>query len=253
VPPPPAFRYVEVWPPNDAWRHLEALLGRSAGPASSGGVLALYPPVWGGERGAALRTVALCEAVTTMLGAGVLVLGDDGGALRHPYYPDYERLERAEREQLLEWHRFALRCRDLFRQGPGTSSHDTSWVDVGDENGAVRVVTDGPQARPEPAGGGLFARVVRDGPLTAVACLDLTGSSGSWQEPTWRGTVRQARVELLVERPERCHAEVAALGSGGGRFAPVELVPASHREGRAVAISMPLGDGWAVARIDEGR
>ena len=30
----PSFRYVEVWPPNDKWRHLEGLLQRSAGAVS---------------------------------------------------------------------------------------------------------------------------------------------------------------------------------------------------------------------------
>ncbi len=29
----PGFRYAEVWPPNDRWRHLEGLLERSAGSA----------------------------------------------------------------------------------------------------------------------------------------------------------------------------------------------------------------------------
>ncbi len=70
---PPDYRYVEVWPPNDRWRHLEGLLERSAAPrtASDGpgqpGVLAIYPPVWTGDRAAALRTVELTEAITVSL------------------------------------------------------------------------------------------------------------------------------------------------------------------------------------------
>ena len=31
LPPGPRFRYCEIWPPNDAWRHFEGLLDRSAG------------------------------------------------------------------------------------------------------------------------------------------------------------------------------------------------------------------------------
>lgn len=49
VPPRPAFRY--VWSPNDGWRHFEGLMARSAAPSPrSGGVLALYPPVWNEDR-----------------------------------------------------------------------------------------------------------------------------------------------------------------------------------------------------------
>ena len=54
----PIFRYCEVWPPNDQWRHFEGLLDRSSGragrPLGSGvpreavrGSIACYPPVWG--------------------------------------------------------------------------------------------------------------------------------------------------------------------------------------------------------------
>ena len=33
LPAGPGFRYCEVWPPNDGWRHLEGLLDRSSGHA----------------------------------------------------------------------------------------------------------------------------------------------------------------------------------------------------------------------------
>ncbi len=65
----PGFRYVEVWPPNDRWRHLEGLLARSAGAAEpQGDTLAIYPPVWDGERAGAAHRV-LTEAIATTLGA----------------------------------------------------------------------------------------------------------------------------------------------------------------------------------------
>ncbi len=58
LPDGPGFRYCEVWPPNDNWRHLEGLLDRSSGragllaPSASRdalmrGSVACYPPVWG--------------------------------------------------------------------------------------------------------------------------------------------------------------------------------------------------------------
>ena len=249
IPSPSSFRYVEVWPPNDRWRHLEGLISRSAGRYPwEGGALALYPPVWGGgDRDGALHTVMLTEAVTTSLGAGLLVFGDDAGVLCDPYYPNHERLRKGETSTVLDWHRFALRCRDLFRHG-----EDTSWCDIGDPNGAVQIETSGGAVSPEPDAGTLFARVVRTGSTTAISCIDLSGSAtGSWADPTAGGKPQEARIQALVTDPGRCRAEVGVLGLAGGRFREVKLTPVSHGEGEAVELSLPIAEGWSVARIDE--
>ena len=169
----PGFRYCEVWPPNDLWRHLEGLMDRSAGragllggPATHRtplvrGTIACYPPVWGTNdpagtvRGPArqdsLRTVICTEAIATCLGASALLYGDATAVLCDPYYPKHETLVPAEAATVLAWHRFALRCRDLFLEG-----EDTSWYDVADENGAVTLDWGG-RVRPEPVGGAMFA------------------------------------------------------------------------------------------------
>src|ERR1035437_7489682 len=58
----PGFRYAELWPPNDKWRHFEGLMQRSGGANSNQGqTLAVYPPVWDGERKTALRTCVLTQ------------------------------------------------------------------------------------------------------------------------------------------------------------------------------------------------
>jgi dextranase len=263
----PAFRYCEVWPPNDAWRHLEALMDRSAGvagrlgqrPSGGGlrGTIACYPPVWGNdasskvqgtERGASLRTVVLTEAVATCLGASALLYGDVSAALCDPYYPKHERLSAAEAATVLSWRRFALRCRDLFLDG-----EDTSWYEVGDDNGGVAVGWGGP-ARPEPVGGGLFARVVRSDDCVAVGVVDLSGSRhGLWSEPTAAGGCRSARVRLLLDDPERWVAAAAVLGRSGDRFAPVAFSVVGHREGRAAEVELPLDAGWSVLRMTARR
>ena len=244
----PGFRYVEVWPPNDRWRHLEGLLERSAsGNPVQGDTLAIYPPVWEGNRMSALRTAVLSEAITTTLGASALVWGDEHGVLCHPYYVDHERLSKDEQDYALGWHRFSLRCRDLFKRGV-----DTSWFELADENAAVTVAWDG-AVSPEPVGGALYARVLTDDDGVIVSVIDLTGSAdGSWRTGTEQGRCVRATVSVLVDSPDRWVAEVAVLGSDDGRFAPLEFDVVTHREGRALLVSLPLADGWSVLRLRRG-
>jgi dextranase len=242
---PPSFRYVEVWAPNDRWRHLEGLLARSAGGAEPrGDTLAIYPPVWSNDRDEALRTCVLTEAVVTTLGASVLLWGDDRGVLSHPYYVDHETLSHDERTAVLQWHRFSLRCRDLLRAG-----EDTTWYELADDNAAVTVTSDAPVSA-EPTGGGLFCRVRRDNELVVVGLVDLTGSAdGSWSSDTAPGTCRSAEVSVLVATPELWRAQVAVLGVDDGRFVDLSTGEGEHREGRALTCTVPLAAGWSVLRL----
>jgi dextranase len=241
----PSFRYVEVWPPNDQWRHLEGLLQRSAGSGERhGDTLAIYPPVWGDERVKALRTCVLSEAVVTVLGANALIWGDKNGALCHPYYVTHETLSDAERAVALEWHRFALRTRDLFRVAV-----DTSWYELADENASVTVTWNG-KSSPEPQGGALFARVFRDDDVIVVSLLDLSGSdTGSWLSGTGVGHCERANVDVLLAAQDSWDVSVAVLGSDDGRFASGERVATTMREGDGVRVSVPLGAGWSVLRL----
>ncbi|MGC2174172.1 MAG: glycoside hydrolase family 66 protein, partial [Acidimicrobiales bacterium] len=244
APAPPSFRYVEVWPPNDRWRHLEGLLARSGSNECDGSTLALYPPVWGGERTNALRTCVLSEAVSTVLGANVLIWGDNDGVLCHPYYVNHETLKVDEREEALRWHRFALRCRDLFR-----AATDTSWYELSDENASVKVSWAG-ETRPEPDGSSLFVRVFRDEHLIAVSLIDLSGSDdGSWLSATKRGTCTSADVEVLLDSPESWLVEIAVLGRNRGRFETADYVAAGMREGVGIRVSVSIDEGWSVLRL----
>jgi dextranase len=241
----PSFRYVEVWPPNDRWRHFEGLLERSRGAfGTQGDTLAIYPPVWGGERSSALRTAVMSEAVATTLGANTLIWGDDDGVLAHPYYVEHERLRGPERATALAWRRFGLRCRDLFRLGT-----DTSWYELADENASVVVHAVVPVG-PEPSGGGLYARIRRSEDTVTVSLVDLTGSAdGSWTRGTSRGLCGEARVDVLVDSPDRWRADVAVLGRDEGRFAKVSVRPTTMREGLGLSCVVPLVDGWSVLRL----
>jgi len=265
----PDFRYCEVWPPNDQWRHLEGLLDRSSGRAGQldsatsrdavvRGSLACYPPVWGidspagpvqgAAREASLRTDVSTEAICTLLGASVLIYGDKTAALCDPYYPKHARLTPAEASTVIAWRRFALRCRDLFLEG-----EDTSWYEIDDENGSVGIEAIAP-VRPEPVGGALFARVVHAEGRVTVGVLDLTGSQhGRWSDPTATGTVSSVRLTVLVDRPENWRVEAAVLGAGGNRFSPVLAREVKHRQGRALEVELALVSGWSVLRLKRRR
>jgi hypothetical protein len=221
-------------------------MSRSAGQAQrQGDTLAIYPPVWSSDRAGGLRTAVLSEAITTALGIGALIWGDAAGALCHPYYVKHERLSSEEADTVIEWHRFALRCRDLFRTG-----EDTSWYELADENAAV-TVSAGIPVRPEPVGGALFARVVRTALTTVLSVLDLSGSAnGAWTEETAPGSCASASISALVPEPERWIAHAAVLGRDGGRFAPIKLTATPHREGRAVTCELPIVSGWSVLRLE---
>jgi dextranase len=264
----PVFRYCEVWPPNDLWRHFEGLLDRSAGFSGHLGAglrsadvvrgsIACYPPVWGIDspsgptpaslRPDALRTTVLTEAIVTQLGASALIFGDRHAALSDPYYPKHTRLDEFESATVLEWRRFALRCRDLFIDG-----EDTSWYEIGDENGSVSVEADAP-VRPEPTGGTLFARVTHTESSVVIGIVDLTGSErGSWSERTAPGRLRGATVTVLVDRPEVWRADAAILGHDEGRFSEIASRTVAHRQGRALQVELPLVGGWSVLRVMNG-
>lgn len=265
LPDGPRFRYCEIWPPNDGWRHFEGLLDRTSGragplghPSSRDelmrGSLACYPPVWGIDqptglvegvaREASLRTVVYTEAIVTLLGASALIYGDKTAALCDPYYPKHARLSEQEAATVIAWRRFALRCRDLFLEG-----EDTSWYEIGDENGSVSVDASAP-VRPEPVGGALCARVVHAEGLVAVGVVDLTGSeNGLWSQPTEKGSVSSVTIRVLLDHPGSWTTTAAVLGAPSDRFAQISSKEVVHRQGRALEVELPIVSGWSVLRL----
>jgi dextranase len=264
----PSFRYCEIWPPNTEWRHFEGLLDRSSGTAGllktsnrdslMRGSLACYPPVWGvsdftnaiegPSREASLRTDVVTEAILTLLGASALIFGDQMAVLCDPYYPKRVGLSESEVNTVLAWRRFGLRCRDLFLEG-----EDTSWYEIGDENGSVRVESLA-EVSPEPLGGSIFARVVQSEGLISVGVVDLTGSpNGRWSEPTERGTMTGVIVRVLVADSANWRVEAAVLGGRDERFSSIPSHVVAHRQGTALEVELPLVEGWSVLRLKDQR
>jgi hypothetical protein len=188
------------------------------------------------------------EAIATCLGASALLYGDKVAALCDPYYPKHANLSGAEAATVVAWRRFALRCRDLFFDG-----EDTSWYEIGDENGSV--VAEAPvPVKPEPVGGAVFARVVHGKDYVAVGVLDLSGShDGRWSDPTSPGSVASVMLRVLVDHPENWTAHAAVLGSGGDRFDRISAREVPHRQGIALEVSLPIVSGWSVLCLRRSR
>ena len=183
----------------------------------------------------------------TSLGAGVLMWGDDFGVLCHPYYVEHEKLHEHEVATVLRWHRFALRCRDFFRDGV-----DTSWYELDDENASVTVTWNGVTS-PEPLGGAVYARVRRCENAVIVSVLDLSGATqGSWRHTSEAGHCGEVNVTVLVDAPEKWRASAAVLGTNDDRFVALDTHEVLHREGRAISCSLAVADGWSVVRFEIG-
>ena len=221
-------------------------------------MLAVYPPVWAGDRGAALRTVVLTEAIATTLGAELLIWGDDRGCLRHPYYPDHERLTADEAGPgaalapvraalpgpVRRRHRHQL-VRDRRRERRGRRSAGRQPA----ASGGVGRRASGP-ALPEPDGGALYARVVRHEGCIAVSVLDLTGSpAGSWQAPTGPGQLPAGHGDGPAGGAGRWTAAAAVIGRDGDRFAPVADAAAPRPERASQSRSSFRAGGWSVLRL----
>ena len=255
------FRYCEVWSPNEQWRHAEGLRDRSAGweqitapgrePPHGRGTIGCYPPVWkpgkGSETGAsvdgevALRTVVNTEAIVTCLGVSALLYGDVKSVLSDAYYPACESLSACEANTALAWHRFALRSRDLFFEG-----EDTSWYEIADENGAFSV-SGGATMRPEPLGGSILARVVRNDICIAVGVVDLTGdASGRWSKMTQPRRCKTVDERSPLDASKRWQAATAVVGRNGRGCMPTPANVVAHREGLAAEIELPIGSWWSV-------
>jgi hypothetical protein len=200
--------------------------------------------VQGDERENALRTVVLTEAVATSLGSSALLYGDVNAALCDPYYPKHASLSDSEASTVVAWRRFALRCRDLFFEG-----EDTSWYEIGDENGSVAIEASS-QVFPEPLGASVFARVVHGMNFIGVSVVDLTGSEdASWKTTTRAGNVSSVTVRVLVDQAESWNVQAAILGDGEGRFTDIATSVVPHRQGRAIEVQLPLVAGWSVLRL----
>ena len=182
------------------------------------------------------------EAVATCLGSSALSSACPRRSPR-PGLPKHERLSATEVATVLAWHRFALRYRDLFLEG-----EDTSWYDVGDDNGAVRLEWDGP-VWPEPPGGRVFARVVRTDDCISVGVVDLTGSlNGSWSEPTAVGGCQSVQRGVLLDEPAIWKADVAVLGRPATALRRRPLLSSTPSRAHR-SLEVPLRSGWSVLRM----
>lgn len=116
------FVYIEVWPPNDLYPDLQALItqGRKLG----GGkpvALAAYPADAGDA------TVRLLDAVIFASGGYHIELGEQGGVLTDPYFPNYQTASLALQQALARYYDFAVRYREWLYGATPPEGVDEQW------------------------------------------------------------------------------------------------------------------------------
>lgn len=114
--------YIEVWPPYEKYHHIREII-REAKAACSGNkqvILAAYlEPFRLGEKEKPSEQMAgyaarLLTAAVVSLGASHLLLGEEGCVLTQGYYPDYTRMNKPLKEQMIRYYDFQVRYMNLF-------------------------------------------------------------------------------------------------------------------------------------------
>ncbi len=263
--PRPGFRYCEVWPPNDQWRHLEALMDRSSGRAG------LLAPA--GHRG---RLVRAASPATRRCGVRATRRARSWARPGRPHcarccvprlWPPVSAPVRCSMatsapclRPVLPQARAPGSAAEAATASPGTASpcgaddlflegEDTSWYDIADENGAVALEWDGPcgpnpWAAPSSPGRPLGRLCRRQRPRPDRQ------RPGSWSEPTPPGRCRSVRARLLPG-PGQLACAVATLGRHGDRFVPAMLTPARTGKGAPVEVEVARRVGLVGTAADK--
>ncbi|MBW7881306.1 MAG: hypothetical protein H3C34_01485 [Caldilineaceae bacterium] len=216
--------YIEVWPPNDSLRDLREIIVRARdlrhGRAP---VLAAYLSDFlsadpAAQAGAAHALRRLTAAIY-LNGGSHIMLGEENGVLRHPYFPNYYRLTPEQVRAVRADYDFIARYAEYL--------FDPAWRDIsvtstGGINEDIRldVPRFGPHAEPDSIW--TIARM-RDHELT-LGLINLCGmASTAWNAPQPAPRqLRDVRVTLQMERPIQA-AYFASPDCSDGRPIPLQV------------------------------
>lgn len=242
--------YIEVWPPNDSYRGLYALV-REAKLLSGGKsvVLAAYlkPFETGGE--AAENAFRLAWAAISASGGTQLVLGEDRCALRDSYYVNHARLRDEFCPVAQKYCDFLVRYADLLYDDRGT---DISRTASGGINEDVCFSGEGCEFSTDGAGGTVWSIIRESRELMSIQLINLRGNDARWNEPKARPIPAEGiSLSLRLDRPVR---GIWWASPDGESLGPVELAHSwtNSEHGRVYTASLPPLDYWAAVWVRLG-
>lgn len=242
--------YVEVWPPMVRYRHLSQIIHeiRIRTEARKSVILAAYLKPFREQRDAnpdaIARSALLVTAVIFASGGYHLVLGESGGMLTEPYYPDYVPMVPSLVAPLRAMYDVLTADGDLLASSDTT---DVTWSFAGGTNDAVVVL--GSSISVEPEAGHVWIRVVTTAQGLLVHLVNLTWLvHDEWNaihdEPFSPSPTLDVRIEW--NHPVR-EVLVQRTDVGGWESMEPQWVP--HVRGQALSVTVPPIHFWTVVFV----
>jgi dextranase len=241
--------YVEVWDPNSEYRDLAELVRRMRALApGKTAILAAYirpfkdPLVGEAERE---NSALLARAVISANGGDHLLLGEQSGILRVPYYADYARCRESFAPVLADWQDFLVRYRDLLF---AHELEDVSKTWMGGINEEIRA--SGVPTSIDYRAGTIGLSASRGPRGLTVNLVNLLGLPDSrWNEPK-PDPAQEGELTFDILLPGAASAGFrASPDDDGGEERPVALERAAHPQGTAVRCRLPVPRRWSLLHI----
>lgn len=239
--------YVEVWPPMIRYRHLSELINQIQirTQATKSVILAAYLKPFREQRdanpGALARSALLVTAVIFASGGYHLVLGESGGMLTEPYYPDYVPITPSLTAPLRAMYDVVTADGDLLA-GPDVT--DVTWSFAGGINNTVLV--EGAPVSVEPEAGKVWIRVVLTRKGLVIHLVNMAWLvHDEWNSIHDEPFTPSPALDVRIEWNHPVHEVLLQQADVGGweRTEP-RWVP--HVRGQALAVTIPSVDIWTL-------
>ena len=192
--------YIEVWPPNDTYFDLYALIRQARLRSGRNVVLAAYlKPFQLEDVPAAERAFRLAWAVICASGGTQLVLGEKQGVLRDSYYVNYATFRPEFLPVVQNYCDFLVRYGDLLYNDQGT---DVSRTAAGGINEDVCFSSDTAGFSSGGEADRVWTILRESKQRLTVHLINLQGNDGRWNEPKAEpARTGGIRIHFRLDRP----------------------------------------------------
>ncbi len=236
--------YIEVWPPYDGYKDLQALIleARRLAPTKQVILAAYLTPL----QGASGDALPLADAATRLASAAIwanggfhLLMGERHAALCDPYYPAYATMTPAFARAMRRYYDFVVRYENALS--------DTRLTTVTGARGLDAVRVEGMAASPFAEPGTIWT-VARAMPgLHTVSLINLRGvTEANWNTPQpTPPSLRDVEIEVRVDGAVRA---VFAPSPDGDHLSAIPLTthPVQRGESTWVGVRLPRLDYWSL-------